>query len=253
MAKRASPATSMKEEQGGAHSLIYRQLKDALMNGDFLPGQRLIVRELAERFETSPMPVRQALQRLTSEEALVDLLHRGVIVPEATVDVISDLVRVRCMIEGAAAEWAASTITSREIEQAEAINATMLGSVNKEGGAADYLAHNRQFHFLIYGASRSRALLSTIERLWLRAGPWLNIMRQGTMMGLGLDHHAAVIAALRAGDGNKAKRAIAADISDAADVMMRAASAPIEAPLLHGAGPKKTQKNLKPVARRINA
>lgn len=220
------------QRSDAAHNLIYQQLKEALMNGDFLPGQRLIVRELAERFSTSPMPVRQALQRLTSENALIDLLHRGVLVPEANVEAISDLVRVRCMIEGAAAEWAATTVTTAEIEELARINAAMLQAAKKQGGAKNYLALNRRFHFLIYGASRSPALVATIERFWLRAGPWLNIMRQGAMIGLGLDHHAAVIEGLKKGDGLMARRAIAADISDAADIMMRAATAPAETAIL---------------------
>jgi DNA-binding GntR family transcriptional regulator len=219
--------TSQKND--AAHNLIYQQLKEALMNGDFLPGQRLIVRELAERFSTSPMPVRQALQRLTSENALVDLLHRGVLVPEANVEAISDLVRVRCMIEGGAAEWAATTVATREIEELERINVAMLQAAKKKNGAKNYLVLNRRFHFLIYGASRSQALLATIEPFWLRAGPWLNIMRQGAMIGLGLDHHIEVIEGLKTGDGTRARRAIIADISDAADIMMRAASAPVDA------------------------
>ncbi len=217
---------SKRVKSGAAHNLIYEQLKEALMNGDFQPGQRLIVRELAERFDTSPMPVRQALQRLTSENALVDHLNRGVLVPEANVEAISDLVRVRCMIEGGAAEWAAATVTTGEIEELEQVNGAMLLAAKKTGGAKNYLVLNRRFHFLIYGAARSPALLATIERYWLRAGPWLNIMRQGAMIGLGLDHHAAVIEGFKKGDGVMAKRAVAADISDAADIMMRAASTP---------------------------
>ena len=105
----------------------------ALMNGDFLPGQRLVVRQIAERFETSAMPVREALRQLVSDEALFDHPHRGVIVPEATVEVISDLVRVRCSIEGAAAEWAASTITPDELEAIEAMNRRMIDCVIARG------------------------------------------------------------------------------------------------------------------------
>jgi DNA-binding GntR family transcriptional regulator len=203
-------------------------LKEALMNGDFLPGQRLIVRELAERFSTSPMPVRQALQRLTSENALIDHLHRGVLVPEASVEAISDLVRVRCMIEGGAAEWAATTVTASEIEELALINAAMLKVAKKQGGTKNYLVLNRRFHFSIYAAARSPTLVATIERFWLRAGPWLNIMRQGAMIGIGLDHHEAVIEGFKRGDGGMARRAVTADISDAADIMMRAASTPAE-------------------------
>ena len=212
------------------HGRVYAGLKAALINGDFLPGQRLVVRQIAELFETSAMPVREALRQLVSDEALFDHPHRGVIVPEATVEVIADLTRVRCSIEGAAAEWAASTITERELEAITALNDTMAQcALNRD--AANYLAINREFHFSIYKAARSRALQPIIERLWLRAGPWLNIMRDVARLGMGLDHHAEALDSLQRGDGPGARRALVADISDAADIMMRAASRPVPSPV----------------------
>jgi DNA-binding GntR family transcriptional regulator len=206
-----------------AHARVYAGLKQALMNGDFVPGQRLVVRQIAESFETSPMPVREALKQLVSDEALFDHSNRGVIVPEATVQIISDLVRVRCTIEGSATEWAASTITPQELDQIEALNEKMKACTTVET-AGDYLAFNREFHFSIYRASRSSAIQPIIERMWLRVGPWLNIMRGDATLGLGLDFHAEIIAALRSGDGATARRALVADITDAADIMLRAAS-----------------------------
>lgn len=222
---KTAPRKPKKPPHGTTHSHIYGKLRAALMNGDFIPGQRLVVRDLAERFSTSPMPVREALRRLVSEEALFDHPNRGVLVPEATVAIIVDLVRVRCSIEGSAAEWAATTITADEIKEAERINGAMQEIASEPGVRDDYLALNRQFHFLIYRASRSLVLLPIIERLWLRAGPWLNIMRQGATLGMGLDHHADILDALHKGDGPRARRAIVADISDAADIMLRAANA----------------------------
>lgn len=207
------------------HRRVYAGLKAALMNGDFLPGQRLVVRELSERFETSAMPVREALRQFVGDEALFDHPHRGVIVPDATIDVIADVVRVRCMMEGSATEWAASTITSGELDAIEALNSEM-SRCTTEGDAANYLALNREFHFSIYRSARSQVVQPMIERLWLRAGPWLNIMRQGATLGMGLDHHAEILHALRRGDGVRARRALVADISDAADIMMRAATTP---------------------------
>jgi DNA-binding GntR family transcriptional regulator len=208
------------------HARVYAGLRSALMNGDFLPGQRLVVRLIAERFETSAMPVREALRQLVSDEALFDHPHRGVIVPEATVEVISDLVRVRCSIEGAASEWAASTVTASEIDAIDALNRKMIDCAAR-GDAANYLAWNREFHFSIYRASRSQVLQPIIERLWLRAGPWLNIMRDVATLGMGLDHHAEILASLHRGDGARARKAMVADISGAADIMLRAASAPL--------------------------
>jgi DNA-binding GntR family transcriptional regulator len=219
-AKRERKASSA---QTTAHARVYAGLKQALMNGDFVPGQRLVVRQIAESFETSPMPVREALKQLVSDDALFDHPNRGVIVPEATVQVISDLVRVRCTIEGSATEWAASTITPDELDRIEDLNERMKACTTVDT-AGDYLAFNREFHFAIYRASRSSAIQPIIERMWLRAGPWLNIMRGEATLGLGLDYHAEIIAALRGGDGASARRALVADISDAADIMLRAAS-----------------------------
>lgn len=212
-----------------AHARVYAALKQALMNGDFLPDQRLVVRQIAERFETSPMPVREALRQLVSDGALFDHPNRGVIVPEATVEIISDLTRARCTVEGAATEWAASTITAAELDAVGELNERMkqCGTVDTAG---DYLAFNREFHFSIYRASRSAVMQPMIERLWLRAGPWLNIMRGEATLGLGLDHHADILAALRTGDGRKARAALVADITDAADIMLRAANRQAEAP-----------------------
>ncbi len=210
------------------------------MNGDFVPGQRLVVRQLAEQFETSPMPVREALRQLVSDEALFDHPNRGVIVPETSVEIISDLVRVRCAVEGSATEWAASTITRRDLEAIEEVNERMRACATA-AAAADYLTLNRQFHFSIYRAARSSVIQPIIERLWLRAGPWLNIMRGEATLGLGLDHHAEILSALRAGNGVAARRALVADITDAADIMLRAASQPTPE-TIYGSGPPARRK-----------
>lgn len=209
-----------------AHRRVYADLKKRLMSGDFVPGQRLVVRHLAEQFETSAMPVREALRQLVSDEALYDHPNRGVIVPEATVDTIGDLTRVRCKIEGTAVEWAAATISTAELEQLEHVNAAM-GECVRVRAMAEYLTLNRRFHFTIYRAARSVQINQIIERMWLRAGPWLNLVRDGTMAGTGLHHHEEMIAALRSGDGNAARRALVADITDAADVILRAAATPL--------------------------
>ena len=215
-----------------AHARVYAGLKAALMEGDFVPGERLVVRIIAERFQTSPMPVREALQRLVSEEALVEHANRGAIVPEVDSEKISDLVRVRLPIEGTATEWAAATITAAELQHLEDIDARLHRCAETDDNS-DFLSLNRAFHFTIYRAARSQLMLPIIERLWLRAGPWLNLVRAGAMIGLDLDHHAEMLDALRRGAGARARRALVADISDAADIMLRSLNAPAVPTALH--------------------
>jgi DNA-binding GntR family transcriptional regulator len=205
-----------------AHAAIYESLSAGLMNGDFQPGDRLIVRELAERFETSAMPVREALRKLVSDGALYDHPNRGVMVPAIDVAAVADLFRVRCAIEGTAAEWAVSTISQAELDAVFQANEAMQACVDTTQ-VEDYLKLNKTLHFTIYRAARSEGLQTIIERLWLRAGPLLNVMRQEATLATGFDHHAEIIAALQTADGPRARRAIAADISFAGDIIQRAA------------------------------
>lgn len=213
--------TPSQSEVATAHTVIYAELKSALMNGDFMPGDRLIVRELSERFSTSAMPVREALRKLVNDEALYDHPNRGVTVPAADMAGIADLFRVRCAIEGQAAEWAATTISASELDTIHRINDAMKSCVETHE-VSQYLALNRKFHFTIYRASRSKVLVPIIERLWLRAGPLLNIMRQEATIQQGLDHHTDILDAIGKGQGLQSRKAMAADIADASDVLQRA-------------------------------
>src|SRR5947209_1554134 len=55
---------------------VYRQIRNALMNGQFAPGERLSIRKVAAALHTSPMPARSALRHLATERAL-DVLPSG--------------------------------------------------------------------------------------------------------------------------------------------------------------------------------
>jgi DNA-binding GntR family transcriptional regulator len=210
-----------------SHEPIYLVLREEIMRGDVLPGDRMVVKPLSERFGTSALPVRQALQRLVAEGALTDEPYRGARVPLRAIDELMDLRRVRCAIEGLAAEWAADRVTASDLEAMHGLQARMTG-VQDVAKADNYLIWNFEFHQTLYRAAGSPLLMPLIERLWLRAGPYLNAMRTEFTLGQGLDHHDELLAALARGDGSAARQAVAAEISEAAEVMVRA--------MLRGAG-----------------
>lgn len=206
-----------------AHERIYATLKDSLVSGEFAPNEKMTVRTLALAYGTSPMPVREALRRLVAERALLQRANRGIVVPPVSLEHILDLRRVRMSIEGLAAEWAAATIEEAEVGRLRELQRQMR-TMAANGETSGYLACNRDFHFTIYTAARSEVLIPVIESLWLQAGPYLTIMRSPAALGVGLDHHDALIDALGRGDGAAARKAVAADIGEAADILMRAAA-----------------------------
>jgi len=204
-----------------SHEPIYQHLRLEIMRGDIRPGDRMVVKPLAQRFGTRTLPVRQALQRLVAEGALSDEPYRGARLPLRGVDELMDLRRVRCAIEGQAAEWAADRISAEELERMHGLQAKMT-SVSDADISQNYLIWNFEFHMTLYGAARSALLMPLIERLWLRAGPYLNAMRTEFTLGQGLDHHQEVLSAMARGDGKAARSALEAELSEAAEVMVRA-------------------------------
>ena len=91
----------------GDAARVYDGVRRGIVEGDFLPGSRLVEQRLAELFECSRTPVREAVRRLESEGLVVVERNRGARVRPLTEHEIADLYDVRARLEGYAAALAA--------------------------------------------------------------------------------------------------------------------------------------------------
>ena len=195
---------------------VYTELRRALIGGLFAPAQVLTIRQLADALVTSTMPVREALGRLITEQALEMLPNRQVRVPPVTMDRIADLLRARILIEGEAMALAAARMTPRLIT---ALRAVMLDwqEMQADGTQVDReVTLNHAFHFEIYRACGSPVLLPMIESLWLQSGPFTRAAISAFSEAGAHDaarYHHDIMHALEAGDGPAARAALVADIS----------------------------------------
>lgn len=201
------------------HEEIYGLLREALMAGDFVPGQVLSTRVLARCFGTSLIPVRDALNRLVSDRAMVTLPNRTFCVPRMMRSRFQELLRIRLCLEPMLAERAAMLASESTIREMARVNVMMQDAV-PHNDVRGYLSANQQFHFILYRAADSEATLPFVETLWSQVGPFLN----GVFTTLGTqgarDNHTQVLRALRRRDPQETGRAIARDLGDAADVIL---------------------------------
>jgi DNA-binding GntR family transcriptional regulator len=203
----------------------YAALADLLASGRLAPGDRLSLRRSAAAFGVSVMPVREAVSRLVAEGVLEVAPARIIRVPIMSAAAFRALAETRIAVEGIAAARAAERRTDDElaaIRRAEAAFRTEAGTTHPDLARAVQL--NRDVHFAIYGACGLAPLLEIIGRLWLKAGPVLNLdMRacpERLLQGFGVRRHAEALAAIEAQDGPAAAAAIAADIREAADFIV---------------------------------
>jgi len=208
------------------HDLVYEQLRDALMSGAFEARKTFTIASLSERFQTSHMPVREALRRLASENALSISAGGTAYVPAITAEELRDISRARIIIEGATARLAGPLLTAADIEALEQILSHHRASASA-GNTTEMTAANRAFHFHIYRAAGSAVLMSQIENLWLRSGPYVRFLSD-RMSGLlktehkagFTDQHAAMVEAIRAADWTALGAACEADIQASQDLLL---------------------------------
>jgi DNA-binding GntR family transcriptional regulator len=197
---------------------VYAQLREALMAGQFRPGQALTLRSVAEALDISHMPVRAALLRLEAEGAIAAPTNgRTLIIPQMRVSELLELRDIRAELEGLAAERAAAIISDAEILVADQ-HCHLMQTAAEAGNLEAYIRENWAFHTAVYRASRMKQLLGVIERLWLRIGPHVGMMMPDrTAMTASMPNHHKVVEALRRHDGFAARAGIADDIHESAE------------------------------------
>ncbi len=149
----------------------YRELRRAIVRGEFEPGARLRVEDLTRRFAISSSPVREALNRL-SEQGLVRLLeNRGFRVAPLTAEGVSDLARVRQLVECEALRD--SMAHGDDAWEAQVVAAGhALGLIERRLGTApralddDWSQRHRAFHLSLYAACRSPLLRDLADVLF---------------------------------------------------------------------------------------
>lgn len=214
---------------------VYNELKQSFMIGEFEPGQRLTLPELAAAFGTSQMPVREATSRLVVARAIEAMPRRSMRVPQATVERMDALLPLRLHLEGEAARLAARRPDPELARTLAHIDEEMRATVPRQD-TKTYLRLNQQFHFDLYNQCGNDDLVDLIELLWMRYGPLMSIVRSGVLSRTGAVRHAEAIEAIRRGDPEAARTAICADIAEAADAIRAGITAENAAPAQTRAG-----------------
>jgi DNA-binding GntR family transcriptional regulator len=171
--KKSSPAakvgrTSAKKAPGQRRSagLLGESVYDALMNdirrGTLSSGDRLVEVEIGERLEVSRTPVREALQRLTSQGMAEFAGARGLVVATLSAERVSDLYAMREVLEGAAARFAALHASDFERASLQAL-VKRFAEATSPGEAARV---DRQIDETIWRAARNQYLLPAIHQIY---------------------------------------------------------------------------------------
>ena len=139
-------------------------LRDAILKGELKPGTKLQEVEIAEQYETSRTPVREAFRQLESEGFVMIKARRGAYVTPITAKDIKEFYDLKAVLEGHAARLAAKTLTEEQLLRMEALNETMRRCYLKGDTGAMVPVHN-EFHEIFVQASGNDRLAGIVKSL----------------------------------------------------------------------------------------
>lgn len=197
---------------------VYRQLCELILKGGIWPGQSITVASLAEAFGVSPMPVRNALTRLSSAGALTVISGRTIGIPKLTRERLEEVMRVRLTIEPVAAAWAAEQHGTIDLTDLKRKFRALIDN-ESDGYTKLYIQANYDFHFEVYQLARSPVLLSLIETLWLQISPYFHMLSASKNFKISQLHHEQIFSGIEEGRPELARDAMHHDIADAFEVL----------------------------------
>ncbi|MDF1856588.1 GntR family transcriptional regulator [Pseudooceanicola sp.] len=191
--------------------VAWRSVRAALMEGHLKPGEPLYLRPMSHRFGISVTPMREALVRLVSTNAL-SMDERGtVIVPALTQSEVREIWEIRAELEGRAAAAAAARVTAADIAALEALNGQIIENVQAKDFAAA-VRDNTRFHLMLAALSHKPVLIEMIEGLWIRSGPLLWHAYDKSAPPWNPSKHMEIIDALKSGDAKAAYKTLSREV-----------------------------------------
>lgn len=189
------------------------QIEEGILTIRYAPGERLDEMRLAEEYDVSRTPIREALKQL-AENGLIEIRHRrGAIVANPQPHEILERFEVMSELEGAAGWRAAQRLTDDDRAALVAAHESCVESAGSEDSDR-YYYDNEQFHRVIYAASHCGFLAEQCLTLHRRLRPYRRLqLRVRNRMRASIQEHGRIVDAIIAGDGAAARELLRSHVA----------------------------------------
>lgn len=187
---------------------IADEISTRIAKGQLHPGERLVETALAEEFQTSRAPIREALLMLERDRLVDRIPHQGVVVRRFTRQEIYELYDVIYRLEEIAFEKAVSKVTEEDLRELDRILEDQK-KAQRNQNIESYYELNEEFHNKMIEITGNKILLNMYQSLRRPARPFrMMSMAQGNNMYSSYKEHKKQVEALRQRSVSSGKRAI---------------------------------------------
>lgn len=193
----------------------YKLLKRGILHGEFPEGTFLNEGAILPRYEIGRTPFREACNRLHNEQLLEVVPRRGYLVPELSFRGVRDLLELRILLEGMAAEVAALRAEPGEIEELERLYRRALEAAELSPSLDTVIEANQAFHLQIARMTHNREIETAVRGVLERSTRLVYLAASGSK-AVPRDIETLlkpIVEAIRQKNGRADHEAVAADIT----------------------------------------
>lgn len=198
---------------------IVDALREAISQGRFKDGEELNQVSLARSFGVSRVPVREALRQLQAEGLVSSQAHMRTVVTGLSLDRVLEVLDLRAMLETYLLERAADRLSPAHL-------AALLGLCDDMDATDDHqewLAHNKNFHELLYSCSDADLTRELSRQLAVRVERYLHMRRDTGVQRTeeANAEHRRILSAIERGDVDQARAELQAHIAHTRDQVIQ--------------------------------
>ena len=203
---------------------VVESIREMIATGEVKPGDRLVERELCDKFIVSRGVIREAARRLEAEGLVRNIPQRGLVVAEITADEAKSLYEARAALEALAGRLFALRASEAEIDDLRK-TVEEVRAATEDGDVARMLAAKEQFYTRLMGSSHNSVLPQLLKPLHAR----IQILRGLSMRATGRSAAISaelntILAAVTLRDGDAAARACQTHVENAGAIAISALS-----------------------------
>ncbi|MET9337946.1 GntR family transcriptional regulator [Nonomuraea sp. NPDC003804] len=201
-----SPLEEERRRPPTAQQFVLGELRRAITTGRLRPGSPIRQDALAEEFDVSRVPLREALKTLHGEGLVTYQAHRGYFVETLSLDDLREVYRIRELLEEEAVRRAVPRLTAGDLARLERAQDEVERAA-AAGEVQEMAAANRVFHLTLFECAGMPRLVRLIRTLWDTTDAYRSMYYgDGGNRERVVSEHRAVLGALRAADADTAVR-----------------------------------------------
>mgnify|MGYP002615260691 CR=1 FL=1 len=145
--------------------VVFNTLRQAILRGEFKPGERLMEIQLANKLGVSRTPIREAIRKLELEGLVIMIPRKGAEVADITEKSLRDVLEVRKALEELAVQLACEKITQEELEELEKAGENFKKVLKRSKDITEVAEADVRFHDVIYMATDNQKLILLLNNL----------------------------------------------------------------------------------------